>query len=89
MAPKTGFGNLPFRSNDIREIANSYEWCLMPWGSDYTSMMMALVSSDDHVIRQVKEILLETQCADLIVSHYTAAEVATHQFTGRLQSRHG
>jgi hypothetical protein len=81
------FEDFPFTSSDILGIADAYEWCLMPWGTDYTGIMIALVSADDHVIRQAKEILSQTQCADLTVSHYTRAEVANHKFRGAVFNR--
>ena len=51
------------------------------------SLMMALIASDNRSIRRVKDILIEEQCADLIVSHYTAEEVDNQQFRGVVFNR--
>jgi hypothetical protein len=59
----------------------------MPWGTEFTGMMVALVSWDGRVIGQAKEILFATQCTRLIVSHYTKAEVSNRQFKGAVFNR--
>jgi hypothetical protein len=81
------FGDFAFGSRDIPRIADAYDWCLMPWGTEFTGMMVALVSWDDRVIGQAKEILFATQCSSLIVCHYTVAEVASRQFRGAVFNR--
>src|SRR5271157_370252 len=85
--PRGDFEAFPFGSKDVPRIADAYDWCLMPWGSSGAVMMVAIVSWDDRAIRHAKQILFETQCASLIVSHYTAAEVANRQFRGAVFNR--
>lgn len=74
------------KSNDIRAIARSCEWCLMPWGTDYPGLMVALISSDDDLTGQVIKALTETDSNELLVSRYDSSDIVNCRFRGAVFS---
>jgi hypothetical protein len=71
----------------IQKLARTYSWCLIPWGGDFTSQMLAFVSTDETATNLAIESLRESGCSDLIVSRYTREDLEHNRFKGAIFSR--
>jgi hypothetical protein len=73
----------PSTSNwDVLEFAKAYSWSFVPWGADYTGLMIAFISADNDRLENAMVLLDRMGLGDLVVSRYSAPAVASRQFRG-------
>jgi hypothetical protein len=76
------------RSRVIRRLAGAYSWSFIPWGMDFTSQMLTVVTNGDADIATRFATSLETDgCTDLLLSTYSMQDLDDHRFRGAVFSR--
>ena len=91
------------RSSSLREVAQLFEWSILPWGIDYTALILAFVTYDQRTIEKFNEIMSEVRDGDsflkdhvlslrafkagILLSTYTADEVDRGIYRGAVFTR--
>jgi hypothetical protein len=76
-----------WRARIVEKLARAYSWCLIPWGCDFTSQMLAFVSTDGEIVDDVLNSLKESDCSGLLVSTYTVEDLKQQRFRGAIFGR--
>ena len=74
-------------ADDILSLEKAYSWSLRSWGADHAGLMVALNSSDDHMINEATGRLAADGCADLLLSQYSVEDISAGKVRGAVFSR--
>lgn len=72
---------------DPVKYQQTYSWSIVPWGADFTGLMVAFTSADDDLATQAKLELKKLGCGDLIVNEYSTTDVLNGKFRGLVFGR--
>ncbi len=87
LLPHSTLRNNAERCAYVQKLNNVASWAFIPWGVDYTGMMVAFISSNSLLHELLRKALSESTLEDYFVSAYTAHELRHERFRGVMFSR--